>query len=101
MSQNTVEAQLKSLILQTAEDMEKPVAAAMSTIILTANKYAQGDAMAGLKIQNISSKEMSRIEERLSELGSSVELTTYMSLVEFVSNPDTDNEELNQQIKEL
>jgi hypothetical protein len=88
-------------ILQEEQGLEKPVARSLTIILNTAASYAEGDGLAANQLQSMSDEDIALVSDRLQDLGSELELRTYMDFVEFVSDPDTDSDELNEAIQSL
>lgn len=88
-------------ILHEDQKLEQPVARSLTIILNTASSFAEGDPLAANQLKTMSNEDIAMISDRLQDLGSDLELRTYMDFVEFVSDPDTDNDELNDAIQNL
>lgn len=74
---------------------------AIAKFLKAGASYAEGDAFAGVQLQKVDREDYDRLTELFAEAGFDVEFNNRMSLVGFVTSPDTDDEDLNEAIKNL
>lgn len=83
------------------EYFDEEQASAVATILELGASYGEGDAFAGMKLSSISGDEWDRLSELFEEAGFDYELSNRMSVVGFTNDPETDDEELNEAIRNL
>jgi hypothetical protein len=76
---------------------------ALTAILKAAAEYGEGNALAGVKLIEMDEEEYKAMEESLEQegLAPSTPLRNRMSLVDFVSNPDTGDEDVDSAIRNL
>lgn len=80
-----------------SEDQVEPIA----NILKAAASYAEGDALAGVKLANLTPEDYETITRVFRDAGFDVSFNNRMSLVSFVSSPETDDKALNEAIANL
>lgn len=77
-------------------------AKAICEVLTLAKSYSEGDAFAGAKLSKMGPDQYEALQIHFDDAGFDVNLgKNRMSLVDFVSDPNTDDEELNEAIKQL
>lgn len=83
------------------DHMKEEHARSVAKVLCLGVAYAEGDALAGMKLGAVDPAEWETLTELLAEAGYKGELTGRMDVVSFTSNPSTDDERLNAEIKDL
>jgi len=81
--------------------IQEEQAKALTEILRAAKAYSEGDALAGLKLKNLTKEDYKNINIIFKNHGISTDFSNYMSLVGFVTSPETQNERLNNALNEL
>lgn len=79
---------------------EKQVGPVVS-VLRAAAAYGEGDALAGAKLSSLDGDDYETLTQVFQDAGFDVSFNNRMSLVGFVSSPDTEDEELNKKLEEL
>lgn len=93
MSDNIHEVMSKHL----EEEQVDPIV----SVLKAAAAYGEGDALAGAKLSSLDTDDYETLTRVFQEAGFDVTFNNRMSLVGFVSSPDTKDEELNETLEEL
>lgn len=81
--------------------MQEEQAEALTEILRSAKSYSEGDALAGLKLKNMAEEDYENINTIFENHGINVDFVSHMSLVGFVTKPETQDEKLNNALNEL
>lgn len=83
------------------EHFDDDEADAIGQILVAGSRYAEGDALAGAKLDSMSTGEYERLNALFDDAGFDVEFNSRMSFVGFTKEPETHDEELNEAIRDL
>jgi len=81
--------------------MQEDQAEALTEILRSAKRYSKGDALAGLKVKNLTNEDYKNINTIFKNHQTSTNFSNYMGLVGFVTNPETQNKQLNNALNKL
>lgn len=76
-------------------------AEAIASVLRDGAAYSEGDAFAGAKLSNVPPAGYDRLSDRFQKAGLDAEFNGRMSVVSFVNDPDTGDEELDEAIRGL
>lgn len=74
---------------------------AIVPIMEAASAYSEGDAFAGMKLENMDGESYESLNEIFQDVGFDVSFNNKMSLAGFVSSPETKDEDLNEALRNL
>jgi len=83
------------------DHFDPETARVVDTVLRAAASYAEGDALAGARLTNLSAEEYGRLTEIFRGAGFDVEFRTRMDLVSFVTDPGTGDERLDAEVRDL